>query len=86
MAVDRGRRRQPAYARLRQLRAGGLVEPGHVVAGRADAERERLPPVRERGEPERHRQRVLLGIGQSRCPGQFDQLALPSAGELGLAG
>ena len=70
--------------RSRQAPPRRLVEPGDVVTGRTDAQGERLPPVRERREPERHRRAsstsrspaasarlttvALLGAGQVRIP------------------
>src|SRR6266545_4648045 len=59
-----------------QLRSVLRVEPGHVYAGRADAESERLPPFLEARMPDAHRQRRFLDLAQPCGLEQLRQVSL----------
>src|SRR5256886_16100208 len=73
-------RRQPLPAELAQCRAPIGLEAGDVRTRRGDAERERLPPVLERGVLDVHRDGAVDDVADSSRAKEVGQVAGPAAG------
>src|SRR5436190_16366867 len=72
--------RQPLPAELAQCRAPIGLEAGDVRTRRGDAERERLPPVLERGVLDVHRDGAVDDVADSSRAKEAGQVAGPAAG------
>src|SRR2546429_5883795 len=72
--------RQPLPAELAQCRAPIGLEAGDVRTRRGDAERERLPPVLERGVLDVHRDGAVDDVADSSRAKEVGQVAGPAAG------
>src|SRR5436853_5059331 len=72
--------RQLLPAELAQCRAPIGLEAGDVRTRRGDAERERLPPVLERGVLDVHRDGALDDVADSSRAKEVGQVAGPAAG------
>src|SRR5213593_1629198 len=72
--------RQPLPAELAQCRAPIGLEAGDVRTRRGDAERERLPPVLERGVLDVHRDGAVDDVPDSSRAKEVGQVAGPAAG------
>src|SRR5213080_2906240 len=72
--------RQPLPAELAQCRAPIGLEAGDVRTRRGDAERERLPPVLERGVLDVHRDGAADDVADSSRTKEVGQVAGPAAG------
>src|SRR5439155_7806060 len=71
--------RQPRPAELAQCRAPIWLEAGDVRTRRGDAERERLPPVLERGVLDVHRDGAVDDVADSSRAKEVGQVAGPAA-------
>src|SRR6184192_1925976 len=72
--------RQPLPAELAQCGAPIRLEAGDVRTRRGDAERERLPPVLERGVLDVHRDGAVDDVADSSRAKEVGQVAGPAAG------
>src|SRR5438132_11389121 len=72
--------REPFPAELAQCRAPIGLEAGDVRTRRGDAERERLPPVLERGVLDVHRDGAVDDVADSSRAKEVGQVAGPAAG------
>jgi hypothetical protein len=63
-----------------------VVEAGHMRAGRADAEHERLPPLLERRMLDADRERSLFDVAQSGSAEQLTEMTLSRSCQAGLVG
>src|SRR5580765_4188858 len=72
--------RQPLPAELAQCRALIGLEPGDVRTRWGDAERERLPPVLERGVLDVHRDGSVDDVADTSRAKEIGQVAGPAAG------